>query len=121
MRLLRSKTDSDKPLMVLLDNCSIHKAKKVADYFKSANIVPLWNVPYCPQYNGIELVWARAKKNFRNKVLEIKTGQADGRPLATVVDEVMRDLPPKLVAACCRHSRELLIPSAGSSTAPNQL
>jgi len=95
--------------MILIDNCSIHRAKKVADYMKSANYVPLWNVPYSPQYNGIELVWASAKRKFRAKVLAIKTGQNPERRLSEIIDEALAELSTEEVMACSRHSREVLI------------
>ena len=30
------------------------------------------NVPYKPQYNGIEKIWAQAKWQYRNKLLKKK-------------------------------------------------
>ena len=89
LELLRERTPAEQQLVVLLDNCSMHKSKKVAAYLTAANISVLWNVPYAPQYNGIELVWASAKKIYRDKVLEIKTGQGPPIKLEDLVQCVL--------------------------------
>ena len=30
------------------------------------------NIPYCPQYNGIEYMWAEAKKKYRDEITKCK-------------------------------------------------
>ena len=48
LELLRERTPAEQQLVVLLDNCSMHKSKKVAAYIFAANISVLWYVPYAP-------------------------------------------------------------------------
>lgn len=50
---------------MLLDNCAIHKAKVVKAAMTELRITALMNVPYQPSLNGIELVWAMAKANYK--------------------------------------------------------
>lgn len=64
----------------ILDNCSIHHAKKVRELIDERNIHVVWNVPYCPQFNGIELYWAQTKE-FKKLVIKIKTGTVQAKPL----------------------------------------
>jgi transposase len=42
---------------MLLDNCSIHKAKATRETADALGIEFIWNVPYKPAFNGIEYVW----------------------------------------------------------------
>ena len=39
---------------LFLDNLSMHKTKDAKLLFESLNITEIFNVPYCPQFNGIE-------------------------------------------------------------------
>ena len=46
---------------VLLDNCSIHKARVTLAKAAELQMDMHFNVPYAPQFNGIECVWNIAK------------------------------------------------------------
>ena len=48
-----------------MDNASIHKAKATVNHANSLGFSIVWNVPYHPEFNGIEYVWSIAKSNFR--------------------------------------------------------
>jgi transposase len=76
LALLADATLNMAAAIVIMDNCSIYHAKMVKDLMNERNIKAVWNVPYCPQYNGIELYWAQTKRNFRNHVSQIKEGTA---------------------------------------------
>ena len=39
---------------LFLDNLNVHKTKEAKLLFESLNITEVFNVPYCPQFNGIE-------------------------------------------------------------------
>ena len=39
---------------LFLDNLAVHKTKEVKLLFEKLNITKIFNVPYCPQFNGIE-------------------------------------------------------------------
>ena len=84
---LAALTDNIGDAVVLLDNAKIHKTNALRHIVDQKGINLVYNVPYQPQFNGIELFWGQAKKLFRDKVLEIKTGSVNARPLAQVVAE----------------------------------
>ena len=67
---IRAKFDPGKKLAVFWDNARIHAAKKVLEAAKGEdiNIQPIFNLPYRPDLNGIESVWAVAKRVYRNNV-----------------------------------------------------
>ena len=50
------------------------------------------STPYCPWRNGVEFVWAIAKKKYRNKLLLKKL---DGLPIDNldIVEESLNELP----------------------------
>ena len=35
-------------------------------------VTPLWNVPYSPEFNGIEKVWGVLKTRFRKRLSQMK-------------------------------------------------
>ena len=54
---LRQRTPN-KEIVIILDNASIHKSKKVKNYLKGhGNIHLFYLPPYAPEYNPIELFW----------------------------------------------------------------
>lgn len=54
-----------KRLILIIDNASIHKTKKVREYCKNHNIKLVYLPPYSPEYNKIEFLWKRLKNMFR--------------------------------------------------------
>jgi len=54
---LRQRTP-EKEIMIILDNASIHKSKKVKQYLKRHKNIHLFYLPtYSPEYNPVELFW----------------------------------------------------------------
>ena len=47
----------DQPLALFMDNLSVHRARSVRQRYIDLNITPIFNVPYSPDYNGIEKYW----------------------------------------------------------------
>jgi transposase len=64
----------DKPMTVLMDNCKIHNALVTQEVINRLNINVLWCVPYRPDLNAIEFVWAIAKRKFRQLQLQRMMG-----------------------------------------------
>ena len=87
-----------------MDNCSIHRSRAVTHFLHQNKIQTVFNVPYSPQYNGIEIYWAHAKKTFKKLNLKIKTGTMQPRPLRQVVESALRSVPANLIKKCCHHA-----------------
>ena len=58
------------------DGAGIHRAKLVTEYLE-ANAVPVVkNVPYRPDFCGIERFWQKVKKDYRERVSQfLATGE----------------------------------------------
>ena len=61
-----------------MDNACIHHSKIVTEYIKNYNIKLIFNVPYSPEYNPIEIMFSKLKKlvkdytdNNKIKILEL--------------------------------------------------
>jgi transposase len=51
--------------ILLLDNCSVHRSKLVTETLKACGIKSLFLPPYSPDFNPIELLWAKIKSVLR--------------------------------------------------------
>jgi hypothetical protein len=55
---------------LFLDNLSVHKTKDAKLLFEALNITEIFNVPYCPQFNGIESYFSQIKATYKKLFLE---------------------------------------------------
>jgi transposase len=54
-----------------MDNASFHRSKLVTAHLQAEGIQAIYNIPYSPQYNPIERVWALVKNYYKRRKLEI--------------------------------------------------
>jgi transposase InsO family protein len=59
-----------KPFAVFLDNLSVHKCNLSQQVFKDLSITPIFNIPYSPQFNGIESYFSLLKCEYKKLLLE---------------------------------------------------
>ncbi|MCJ7636344.1 MAG: IS630 family transposase [Nitrososphaeraceae archaeon] len=64
----------NKPKYLLMDNARIHHSKILKDYITATDSQIIYNVPYCPEYNPIEMIFSKVKriigsKNNRNETV----------------------------------------------------
>lgn len=52
-----------------MDNLSVHKTKEVQDTYKRLKITPIYNMPYSPDFNGIESYFSLVKSEYKKLVL----------------------------------------------------
>lgn len=51
--------------IVVMDNLSAHKSKKIQKLFDDAGIELHYQPPYSPDFNPIELMWSKVKNSLR--------------------------------------------------------
>ena len=54
---------------ILLDNCSVHRSRLVKEEMGKRGLKIVWNLPYRPEFNGIEGAWALMKAHYRKLLL----------------------------------------------------
>lgn len=75
------KANPDKKLMIILDNGSIHKSKKVQAFIKKHSWVELFYLPpYSLEYNPIERFWHWLKQQVRKLIWQYH----EGRTVSTI-------------------------------------
>jgi len=66
--LVHSVYPDSERIYLFMDNCSIHKTKAVQAFLRDHRhcVTVIWNAPYAPNLNEIELVWGQLKRAFLN-------------------------------------------------------
>lgn len=69
----------DRPFCLFMDNLSVHKTKLVKEILERLEITPIFNVPYSPDFNGIESFFSLIKREYKTMLLQqiIKGEQVD--------------------------------------------
>ena len=90
-----------------MDQLGVHKAKVVAPWYRSLNILPVFNIGYSPQFNPIEAVFSLVKRLYckeRLRCLVNKIGFNSER----TIKAALRSITPEHCGACARKSMHLL-------------
>jgi hypothetical protein len=59
-----------------LNNLSVHKTKDAKHLFEKLNITEIFNVPYCPQFNIIEIYFSQLKAKYKKPLLKCAINDA---------------------------------------------
>jgi transposase len=71
-------------ICLFLDNLSVHKTKKVKEKLSELNIHPVYNVPYSPDFNGIESYFSLVKGEYKNLWMQLYVKEEAIEPEALV-------------------------------------
>ena len=63
-KYLKEQDVSPREIGIILDNCAIHRAKRVKDYCRSIGVSLYYLPAYCPELVPIELYFSRLKANM---------------------------------------------------------
>jgi transposase len=59
-------------MVVIIDNASFHKPKRIRDIIEAAGSSVIFLPPYTPEFNPIEHYWSPIKKDIRRVVADTK-------------------------------------------------
>jgi len=60
-----SKKFNGRPFAIFMDNLRVHKTKIVKETWKKLNTQTIFNVPYSPEFNGIETYFSLLKGEYK--------------------------------------------------------
>ena len=55
---------------IFMDNLQVHKTKEVLEICKRLKVRPIFNVPYSPDFNGIDTYFSLLKGDYKKLILE---------------------------------------------------
>ena len=90
-----------------MDNLHIHKKQCVKEWWPKLNMQPIWNVSYSPEFNPIEAVFSKVKRQFSCQRLHNLVTKI-GFNMDTEVEAAFRAIKAAHCAACARKSLFLL-------------
>lgn len=95
-------------IAVFLDNLSVHKTVRSREAFKRLNLVPIFNVPYSPQFNGIESYFSLLKSEYKKLILQrvIKGIPVDAFAL---IKEALKRVEDEKTMRCVRNGSEAIL------------
>lgn len=104
---LREKNQYKK-ICIFLDNLSVHRSKVVTEKAKELNIPLIYNCPYYPEGNPIELVFAQAKHNYKKeKLQQIVTNKKIYQKV--LITNSFKKIGKEVTKRCIKHSRSHMI------------
>lgn len=59
-----------KAFAIFLDNLQVHKTEEVQETYKKLKITPIFNIPYSPDFNGIESYFSLVKGEYKKLILQ---------------------------------------------------
>ncbi len=87
---------------LFLDNLTVHKARESKQLFEQLNITEIFNVPYCPQFNGIESYFSLVKAQYKKMLLHavIKGSKIDTEEM---IETAVRNVDPAQTKKCVEY------------------
>jgi transposase len=88
---------------LFLDNLSNHKSKNTKHFFEKLNITKIFNVPYCPQLNGIESYFSQLKATYKKLLLKFVINDA---PFDTIslINQSIKSVSNENATRCVRYT-----------------
>ena len=90
-----------------MDNLWVHKNAEVRELMSKLDIRPIYNVGYSPEFNPIEAVFSKVKRQFSCQRLHNLVTKI-GFNMDTEIEAAFRAITPAHCAACARKSLFLL-------------
>jgi transposase len=88
---------------LFLDNLSVHKTKDTKLLFEKFNITEIFNVPYFPQFNGIESYFSQLKATYKKLLLKCVINDA---PYDTIglIKQSIKSVSNENATRCVRYA-----------------
>jgi transposase len=97
-----SMKQGGQPFSLFLDNLTVHKAKESKALFEQLNITEIYNVPYCPQFNGIESYFSLVKAQYKKLLLHAVIKGSDIDTVA-LIETAVKNVDETLTKRCVEY------------------
>ncbi len=88
---------------LFLDNLNVHKTKEAKLLFESLNITEIFNVPYCPHFNGIESFFSQIKAIYKKMLLKCVIEEVS-YDTVSLIKESIQSISDDNVKRCVRYA-----------------
>ena len=91
-----------------MDNLQVHKTKESLETMKRLNIFDVFNVPYSPQFNGIESYFSLVKCEYKKLLLQLVLKGAE-TDTVTLIKEAIDNVSDVKVRNCARNGFDCMV------------
>ena len=84
-----------------MDNLSVHKTLLVRETLRKLNMIPIFNVPYSPDYNGIESYFFLVKQVYKKTLLQ-RTMKGEALDVRRMIMYAIRKVEDAKTINCVR-------------------
>ena len=95
-------TNRDEKICLFMDNLCAHTSERSKQAMRDRGFRFIYNLPYMPIYNPIELSFSMVKRNFRSLRAQKMTGLIQD-PHEALVKQAVKMLKKKDIVACVNH------------------
>ncbi len=88
-----------------MDNLNVHKTEQVREVYEKLKITPVYNVPYSPQFNGIESYFSIVKNHYKKNLLQRLTTDSDV-DAKKLIKAALRAVEHAKAKACAKYGRK---------------
>jgi len=106
LKQLRGKV-GDRPVSLFMDNAGIHKKSCVKEWWSKLNMEMIWNIGYSPEFQPIEAVFSKVKREFNSQRLNNLVNKI-GFNADKAIKAAFKTIAADHCAACVRKSFFLL-------------
>ena len=92
---------------LFMDNASTHKKPCVKEWWPKLNMEPIWNIGYSPEFNPIESVFSKVKREFNSQRLNNLVNKT-GFNADKAIEAAFKTITADHCASCVRKSFFLL-------------
>ena len=96
------EANRDEKICLFMDNLSAHTSERSKQAMRDRGFRWIYNVPYSPEYNPIELTFSMVKRNFRALRAQKMTGLIQDAHEA-MVKQAVKMIKKKDIVACVNH------------------
>ena len=96
------ETNRDEKICLFMDNLSAHTSERSKQAMRDRGFRWIYNVPYSPEYNPIELTFSMVKRNFRSLRAQKMTGLIQDSH-ESMVKQAVKMIKKKDIVACVNH------------------
>lgn len=88
-----------------MDNLAVHKSTDAKAAYQRLKITPIYNLPYSPQFNGIESYFSLVKGQYKKLLLKSIMNDLDF-DVPRLIKQSIENVNDKKAIACARYGRE---------------
>ena len=96
------ETNRGEKICLFMDNLSAHTSERSKQAMRDRGFRWIYNVPYSPEYNPIELTFSMVKRNFRSLRAQKMTGLIQDSH-ESMVKQAVKMIKKKDIVACVNH------------------